>query len=201
MAELSYPCSLQQAFNFEKDKQLLVGHLVKLKIGTVQLAEDTKLADPTSTSYATTDMVGPISSFYWTGGFADPIHIMCNVSTENQQSISMLTHTNLQDTTVKVQLIIYAFDQVAKVYYKAFMTGASADSASEFDGLILKQGGELVLNIASDNDMTVPAPLNYQMQIGIMPKAKDGVAFQLAVSNSAKFAKKWGIQGGASGST
>ena len=201
MAELSYPCSITQAFSFEKDKQLLVGHLAKLKVGTVQLAEDTKLADPTSTSYATTALVAPISSLYWGGGFGDPIIIGCNVSTENQQSVSMLAHTNLQDTTVKVQLFIYAFDQVAKVYYKAFMTGASADSASEFDGLILKQDGNLVLSIASDNDKTVPAPLNYEMRIAIMPKAKDGIAFQFAVSNTAKLVKKWGIQGGASGST
>lgn len=193
-AELSYNCSLQQAFNFQKDEQLLVGHLVKIKIGTTQIDEDITLVDPTSGSAgvktAGKKIVGPISNIYWTGGFADPIHINCNISTKNQQSIVGMTHTELVDTSVEFDFIIYAFDPKAKKYHKAF------DTTATLKGLILKQGGDLALNISTDVDTTVKSPENFPLQISILPQPI-AQTIHLGVSDTGNITKSWGVKFGA----
>lgn len=186
MAQLYYPCSLRQAFNFEKDAQVLVGHLVSIKIGTEELKADITLTTPTDNT-ATAAVVGAISSIQWEGGYADPVHITCNVSTVNQTKVGVLTHTKMADTTIEFKFNIYQFDQVAKKYYLAFHTEDTA-----MKGLILKQGGDLALAIDTDNDMTVPSPLNYQLQISIMPQ-QIKQDLKVAVSDTDKFAKTWGV--------
>lgn len=185
MAQSHHDCSIRQGFNFVKDEQVLVGHLVSISIGGTALSADITLTLPTD--YKTAAVVAPISTIHWDGGYADPIHILCNVSTKNQTAVSLLTHTDLSKTDVEFAFNIYAFDQVNKVYYLCFHTDSVV-----MKGLVLKNGGDLALSIENDPDMTVPSPLNYSMQIGIMPQqiAQD---IKLAVSNTDKFVKKWGV--------
>lgn len=191
MASSNYDCSIHQAYMFEKDSQVLVGHLTKLVIGTSStLALDTELTVPTDFSKA--KIVAPISNISWQGGYADPIYISCNVSTANQQAVTLLTHTDLSNTTVVFQFNVYAFDPINKVYFLAFHT-----NATDMNGLIMKQGGQLALSIDSDQDHQVESPKNFRMDIGIMPQEIAAQALQLAVSNTDKFSKQWGVGMGA----
>ncbi len=185
MASLIYDCSIRQGFNFEKDAQVLVGHVVSLTIGTVVLTADTTLTVPTD--YKTAAVVGVISSWNWQGGYADPLQITCNISNENQKQVSIMKHTNLSNTDVVINFNIYAFDQNAKVYYLCCTTNSTA-----LNGLVFKQGGALSLDIDPHNDPVVASPLNYQMYIGVMPQETAQV-INLAVSNTDKFVKTWGV--------
>jgi hypothetical protein len=187
MAESSYNCSIRQGFNFEKDAQTLVGHLVSLKIGDITLKADLTLTLPTDLNTAA--VVAAISSISWAGGYADPVYITCNISTANQVKVLVLQHTNLSKTDVEFAFNVYDFDQVNKVYYLGFHTDTKA-----LKGLILKNGGDLAINIADDPSYEVPSPLNYTFQIGIMPQDAEAQSLLFAVSNSDKFAKVWGVK-------
>ena len=186
MASLNYNCSVRQGFNFEKDRQVLVGHLVSMSIGGQALTADMTLTDPVDYG-STVTVVGVISGITWQGGYADAVNIACNVSNENQKAVAILTHTNLSQNDVVFEFNIYAYDQNAKVYYKAFNSGDSA-----LNGLIYKTGGELSLQISADPDNEVVSPLNYPMYIGIMPQ-ESAQTINVAVSNTDKFVKTWGV--------
>jgi hypothetical protein len=197
MAALNFDCSIHQAYMFEKDSQVLVGHLTKLVIGStspITFALDTELTVATDLSKA--KIVGPMSNISWNGGYADPVYIDANVSVPNQQSATLLTHTDLSDTTVVFQFNVYAYDPVAKKYYIAFSSNPGG-SATDMNGLIMKQGGSLAFSIDSDQDMEVASPKNFRMSIGIMPQETAAQALQVAVSNTANFAKQWGVGMGA----
>jgi hypothetical protein len=93
----------------------------------------------------------------------------------------------MTDTYVEFKFKIYEFDQVAKKYYPAFHSGDAV-----MKGYVLKEGSDLALSIDSDNDMTVPSPLNYRMSVAIMPK-EEAQTLQHAVSDTDKFSKQWGV--------
>ncbi len=195
MASSYYACSVRQGFNFEKDQQYLVGHLVSMTIGTVALAADETLTIPTAAFAAGgntdvtagTAVVAVISSISWEGGYADPLHISCQLSNENQKKVSVMLHTNLLDNTVVFQFNIYAYDAIAKVYYLAFHS-----NATDLNGLIYKQGGNLDLSMDPLPSHEVVSPMNFEMRIGIMPKPSAQV-LNFAVSNTDKFVKTWGV--------
>ncbi len=193
MASSHYSCSVRQGFNFEKDQQLLVGHLVSMTVGGTVLVADESLTIPTAAFSsgdavtASTAVVGVISDISWTGGYADPLYFNVQVSNENQKTLSVKTHTSLLDTTVVFQFNIYAFDQEAKVYYLAFHS-----NATNMNGLIYKEGGDLSLAINPDFSHEVKSPMNFEMSIGIMPQATAQV-LNFAVSNTDKFVKTWGV--------
>ena len=188
MASSQYSCSIRQGFNFEKDAQVLVGHVVSMTIGTQELGTDLKVTDPTNFGTDNDlDIVGIISDISWQGGYADPIQIAFNVSNENAKLVSIMKHTDLSDTTVVFKFKIYDFDPIAKVYYLAFHT-----DDTDMKGLVFKQGGELALEIAAQPDSQVASPLTFQMYTGIMPQEEAQVV-NFAVSNTDKFVKSWGV--------
>jgi len=194
MATLNYSCSVRQGFNFEKDRQVLVGHLVSITIGGNTLASDITLTDPTN--YSAVSAVGVISGISWQGGYADPVNIACNISNENQKAVAIMTHTSLSQNDVEFVFNIYAYDQNAKVYYVAFSSN-SGSTTTVMNGLVFKTGGDLSLQISPDPDDEVVSPLNYPMYIGIMPK-QTAQTLNVAVSQSDKFVKTWGVTVGGS---
>lgn len=187
MAELSYSCSVSQGFNFQKDEQPLVGHINSLKIGDQDLKSDFQVTDPLDVSKLL-PVFGVISSIYWGGGYSDPVQFGCQVSTPNKNLLATLQHKTLSNTEVAFSFTIYDYDPTAKKYYKCFHT---ADA--KLNGLIYKSGGSLAMNMCTDQSMEVPSPKNYAFSLGIMPQDKD-MAIQLAISNTDKFAKKWGVE-------
>lgn len=188
MAENSYNCSVNQGFNFQKDAQDLVGHIVALNVGGNDLTADLTLTDPTSTNMgSTTSVVGVVSNIYWAGGYADPIQFSCQVSTTNKNTLATLQHQSLSSTEVTVQFNIYDYDPDNKVYYKCFHTNDATIS-----GLVNKSNGSLEINMDMDQSNEVVNPKNYAFTLGVMPSTSSQ-DIQMAVSNSAKFTKQWGI--------
>ena len=187
MASSDYQCSIRQGYNFEKDAQVLVGHLVSIKVADKELKADTSLTGPVDLKAQV--VVGPISSISWQGGYADPVWVSFNVTSANQTEALLLKHTTLSKTDVEFAFNIYAFDQVAKVYYLAFHTDKKA-----LKGLIFKTGGDLAIDIADDPDGQVLSPKNYVLNIGIMPQDAEEQSLLFAVSNTQKFAKQWGVK-------
>lgn len=188
MASSNYNCSLRQGFNFEKDAQVTVGHLISLSIAGTAIPADITLTLPTDLTNATA-VVGVITDISWEGGYADPINIQFNISTKNQTAMLLLKHTDLSDTQVVFQFNIYQFDQVNHVYYLAFTS-----NETDMNALLLKNGGTLALDIAEANDPTVKSPLNYNAYLGLVPQEAAAQSLSFAVSNTDKFVKVWGVK-------
>lgn len=188
MASSNYSCSIRQGFNFEKDAQVLVGHVATMTIGTQELGADIKVTNPEKFGVDNNlDVVGIVSDISWQGGYADPIQISLNVSNENAKLINIMKHTDLSDTTVVFKFSIYDFDPIAKKYYLAFHS-----DGTDMKGLVLKSGGDLALDIGAVPDSTVPSPLNFNAYLGIMPQ-EEAQVIKFAVSDTDKFVKSWGV--------
>ncbi|TYT73904.1 hypothetical protein [Desulfobotulus mexicanus] len=191
MAESSFNCSVYQGFNFQKDGQELVGHLVSLSIGGEALTADMDVTDPTSANMSEyVKVVGVISQIYWNGGYADPIQLAFQVSTAVKNKVAVFQHSELSNTEVNMQFNIYDYDPDAKMYYLCFHS-----NETDLNGLIMKSGGELAFHIDMNQSMEVVSPKNYTMSLGVMPEPKSQ-DIHLAVSNTDKFVKKWGVNVG-----
>jgi hypothetical protein len=188
MAATSFNCSVGQGFNFEKDSQSVVGHLTSLKIGAKDFAKDIEVQDPTAIKDKTkVKVVGVLSGIFWNGGYADPVSFNCQVSTKNKQDAVVLQHSELSDTAVEYGYVVYEYDPVAKVYYKAFHT-----ETTDLKGLIAKSGGELSFGVEMDESREVVSPKNFGFYLGVMPQELAQV-IQYAVSKDGKFTKAWGV--------
>lgn len=188
MASTSFNCSVSQCFNFSKDCQDVVGHLTSLKIGTLDYAKDLEVQDPTAIKDSTKiKVVGVLSGIFWNGGFADPVSFNCQISTGNKQQSVILQHSTLSDTTVEYSYVVYDYDPIAKVYFKAFHT-----DSTDLKGLIAKSGGELSFGVEMDQSREVVSPKNFSFYLGVMPQ-EEAQVIQYAVSQEAKFTKAWGV--------
>jgi hypothetical protein len=187
MAELSYSCDVSQAFNFQKDVQTPVGHINKLKIADKQMAADIAITDPEKVTGDPIKVVGVVSGMYWAGGYADGIQFGCQVSNANKLTLAVLSHSEMSNTSVRVSFTIYDYDPDEKKYYKCFHT-----DGAELEGLVEKSGGELAIEIDTDQSEEVMSPKNFTFNLGVMPEDKAQEA-HLAMSVSDKLVKKWGI--------
>jgi hypothetical protein len=187
MAESSYSCSVSQGFNFQKDEQILVGHIVSCKVGETEFDADLNISNPEATSELV-KVFGVVSGIYWNGGYADPVQFSCQVSNANKVKISTLTHKDLANTEVLFKFNIYDYDPKEKKYYKCFHT-----NDTDLEGLVEKSGGELSMAIDMDQSMEVVSPKNFNFNLGVMPQDRD-MAIHVAVSVSDKFVKKWGVE-------
>jgi len=186
MAESSFNCSASQGFNFQKDEQVIIGHLVSCKIGDTALKSDIEVTDPENNSSAV-KVVGVMTGIFWKGGYADPVQLSCQVSTNNKNTIATMTHKSMSNTAVTFKFNIYDYDPKQKKYYKCFHS-----NNADLDGLIQKSGGQLAIAIDMDASSEVVSPKNFSFNLGVMPMDKD-MQIHLAVSVSDKFAKKWGV--------
>lgn len=188
MAEISYACDVVQGFNFQKDVQTVVGHINSMKISDKDdLKSDLNVTDPENVADVV-KVFGIVSDIYWAGGYADPLQLSCQVSTDNKNVLATLQHKSMANTEVELVFTIYDYDPKEKKYFKCFHT-----NGEKLLGLIFKSGGELAMNIEMDQSMEIVSPRNYSFQLGTMPQDKDQ-QIHLAVSLSGKFVKKWGVE-------
>ncbi len=187
MAESSFSCSVEQGFNFQKDEQILVGHIVACKVGDTQFDADLNVSDPED-SASLIKVFGIASGIFWNGGYADPVQFSCQVSNANKVQIATLTHKSLSNTEVIFKFNIYDYDPKEKKYYKAFHA-----NDTDLKGLIEKSGGALNLSIDMDQSMEVVSPKNFNFNLSIMPQDLN-MEIHLATSLSDKFVKKWGVE-------
>ncbi len=187
MAVSSYTCSVRQGFNFEKDKQEYVGHIVSCKVGNDQFDADLNVANPEDPA-KTVKAFGIVSYIGWNGGYADAIQFSCQVSNANKTKIATLTHKSLANTEVLFKFNIYDYDPKEKKYYKCFHS-----NDAELKGLVFKSGGELAMRIDMDQSMEIVSPKNFMFTLGVMPQDVN-MEIHMAVSVSDKFVKKWGVE-------
>ena len=189
MASTNLPCDVSQGFNFQKDAQCMVGHITSLKIGDKEYKKDLAVADPTKINDddGTVKVVGVISNIFWEGGYADPIMFNCRISTENKQESIVLQHTKLSNTNVEFSYIIYDYDPAKKVFYKSFHT-----NETDLKGLVAKNGGDLDIGVDIEQSSDVVSPKNFSFYLGVMPQEEEQET-HYAVSQDAKFVKKWGV--------
>jgi len=187
MAELSYDCDVSQGFNFQKDVQILVGHINTLKVSTKKMAVDLEVTDPEAVAGDKVKVVGIVSSLFWAGGFADPIEFGCQVSNANKKTLQVLSHSEMSDTTVLLDFTIYDYDPDEKKYYKAFHT-----DGKELKGLVEKGGGRLSIEIDAAQSEEIMSPKNFAFSLGVMPEDQKQET-HMAMSVSDKLVKEWGV--------
>ena len=187
-SELSYQCDVTQGFNFDKTMQSIVGHINSIKIGDTELDVDLAVTDPTDLAGAKVKVVGVVSGIGWTGGFAQGIMLSAQIGNANQKKVTLLQHADLSNTAVEFKFTIYSYDPDAKKYYKCFHANDVV-----LKGLVEKDSsGGLALSIDSDQSTEVMSPLNFLLDIGIMPEDTEQ-DIHVAVSDTDKFVKNWGV--------
>ncbi len=187
MAESSFNCSVSQGFNFQKDEQILVGHIIACKVGEEQFDADLNISDPEDSSKLI-KVFGIVSGIFWNGGYADAVQFSCQVSNANKVKIATLTHKSLANTEVIFKFNIYDYDPGEKKYFKCFHA-----NDTDLNGLIEKSGGELNMRIDMDQSEEVVSPKNFGFNLSVMPQDLN-MEIHLATSLSDKFVKKWGVE-------
>lgn len=185
-ASSSFNCSVSQGFNFQKDSQEIVGHINYLKIGDTEMASDLNVTDPMNIANYV-KIFGVASGIHWNGGYAEPVTFAAQVSVDNKNKLATLQHKSMANTEVELQFTIYDYDPKTKAYYQCFHT-----NAVKVKGLVLKQGGELAMNIAMDQSNEVVSPKNHAFQLGVMPQ-DTAMEIHLAFSSTDKLVKPWGV--------
>ena len=185
-AASSFNCSVSQGFNFQKDSQELVGHINYLKVGDTEMASDLHVTDPMDITNHV-NVFGIASGIFWNGGYADPITFIAQVSTENKNKLATLQHKSMTNMEVVFSFTIYDYDPMTKTYYQCFHSNAVT-----LNGLVMKQSGELAMNIALAQSSEVISPKNFTFQLGVMPQDTE-MEIHLAFSSDKKLVKKWGV--------
>ncbi|MEN6330948.1 MAG: hypothetical protein ABFD57_03050 [Smithella sp.] len=188
MAELNFYCSASQGFNFKKDEQIVVGHLLTCKIGDQKLEADITVTDPEDNK-KDVSVVGVMTNISWAGGYAQPIIVDCQVSNKNKVSIYDLTLKSLSNTNLTFAFNIYNYDPADKKYFKCFHT-----DGKDLNALVLKSGGDLVIRIATDASSEVESPKNFSFTLGAMPleQSSEQQVF-VATSVKNKTVMRWGV--------
>jgi len=191
MAEVSFSCDVNQAFNFEMDKQVHVGHLETLTIGETVLEADLTVSDAEAPEGDPKTVTGVLSNVFWNGGFADPIQINAQVSIKNKATVSTMLHMKqMQNVDITISYTVYNYDPVAKLYFQCLRGGVDA----ELNGLIDKSGGQLRISISDQESYDVTSPKLFALSLSVLPD--EGVAEQaihFAVGSKDNIVKPWGI--------
>ncbi|GIW70585.1 MAG: hypothetical protein KatS3mg102_0127 [Planctomycetota bacterium] len=186
MAAFNKQCDVTQGYNLQRDAQVPVGYITKLKIGNVDLAADQKVTTPAE-GHAQKKVVAVLSALEWEGGQAQPINMTGNVSTANKQKISSLLHKDLAKTEVRIQMEVWEYDPLAKVYFKSFHT-----NDADLIALLAKEGETLKLEVQDTPATDVVSPQNYEFTIGIMPVEQE-FNIHLATGDQMPVVKLWGV--------
>ncbi|MEZ0227526.1 MAG: hypothetical protein ACAI25_02800 [Planctomycetota bacterium] len=196
MADVKFSCSIPQGFNYQKDSQETVGHLVSMQIGdnSTVIKSDLKLQKPgTDIKY---DCVGVIENVTWNGGHGDPIDFACNVSTLNRQKIDLLRHLKLKNTELKIKFEVWQYDPLNKKYFTCMAGWEEGGTAPVvLDGLIKKESDKLKLEMPETKPATeIVSPENWKLNFSIMPTTEKEQKILYATADQMNVAKAWGVK-------
>jgi hypothetical protein len=186
MPSFQQPCDIYQGFNFRKDKNVPVGFITSIKIGTVTLAADITAKDPLN---PTTDLkcVCVLDNVLWELGVTDAIYFSGGVSTFNRQAVATMLYNSLTNIEVEFKFDAYNYDPLAKKYFKSFHC---ADTVMK--GIVEKVGDNLNVQVADDPSMEVQSPQNFSFSIGIKPQPTQQ-ALTVATGDQKNVVKAWGL--------
>jgi len=179
---------VEQGFNFKLDVQKNVGHMLNMKIGETKLAADIKVKNPLDTKNLK-GVVGILASVTWNSGHGDPFKFKFNVSTPNKQAISKLLHEELSNTAVEFDFKVWEYDPAKKKWYEAFYAADVPLCA-----LVEKEGDkDLQLKVGKTPFDAVKSPLNWEIEMGLVPQTEKEQAIGFRTAHEVSVAKKWGI--------
>lgn len=179
---------IYQGFNFRTDKQVAVGYITSLQIGATTYKGDIVVKDPLNPAVSLGPVVGVMSNFSWTTGLKDPMYLSMQISTANKmQAASAALLNGALSGPVKLSVVIYEYDPLAKKYFKSFY-----NSAANLSGTFLKSGEDFSFAVADDASTEVASPVNYALQMAIMPQAGISQPLTIATSSKTAIAKSWG---------
>src|SRR4051812_2795979 len=105
MAEIACTCNVKQAFAYEHDQQVPIGHVMSLNIGGTDITADLSSKNPMDDSDV--KCVGVIREVKWAGGYTDPVEMTFLVSTAGKQALAGLIHSSLKSTAITCQFDCY----------------------------------------------------------------------------------------------
>jgi len=188
---------VEQGFNFKPDVQKNFGHISSLQIGTSPLPGSAKgidfsLRNPVTGSSPTSKPIGQVAvlkSLTWGAGLGDKMALKFHVSTANKQAINKFLHEDLSNVSVQISWIVWEYDPNAKTYYKAFFSLANPTWA-----IVNKEGGkDLILKVAKTPFEGVKSPMNWEIEMEILPQTGSAQDIGFQVANGSIVAKSWGI--------
>ncbi|HEX2572922.1 MAG TPA: hypothetical protein VH877_25445 [Polyangia bacterium] len=189
MPEFRKVCDVYQGYNYKKDKQTPVGFLTKIKVGDKELAVDQTVKNPVT---PTEDLkcVAVLSDVLWETGVTDAVYLSGQLSVINKQDVALLALTDLTKVDVTYQFTVFAYDPVAKAYFKAFHS-----NDTDMNGILEKRGEDLNISVSEDPSTEVQSPENYAFQVGIKPQPS-AQALHIATSSTKNVVKSWGLKVG-----
>jgi len=194
MPAIHKDCSVFNAFNFRRDVHEKIGHVTNIKIGDDDngaLVADLTLRDPIAgDDTSEVKVAGVISSYHWEGGYAQPVQIAMQVSRENRKKLATLLQTTMKSIKLIINYEIYEYDRDAEVFYKSVHT-----NDTDLNCILQVQGTERVLYLNDTPGTEVENPVNYQLVVGMVPE-EEQQEIHIAVSDTDKFVKPWGVTRG-----
>jgi hypothetical protein len=178
-------CDVKQAFDYEKDQQKSVGHILSMTIGGQALAADLELTKPTD--FTKQKVVAAIETLSWDGGHASPMSCVCYISVANKQTVATMLHKTLSKTDFLFNFVVWEYDSLKTQFYESFAPKA------ELKALILKEGKDLQLKLPDAEPFgDVPSPEVWKLEFKVRPQslAQD---IGLATAHGANFVKVWGV--------
>jgi len=186
-AALSYDCSVEQGFDFNKNAHTVSGFINSLKIRDREILADLSVTDPTDPSGDRILVFGVLSATYWDGGYGDPISLSAQVSADNRAILAEMARQTLGATEVEIEWTVYDHDGAAGVFFEAFHT-----NDRKLDGLIATTGGKTELRVAADPSEEVWMPMNFSFHIQVMPTEERAQWVYVATSAGEQLERKWG---------
>lgn len=187
MPEVHVDMDIYNTFNFNRDIVTPIGHATSLTIGELKLAANISLKEPINE--ANTKVAMAMSNFSWSTGEADPIRFMGVVDLDNKNGLQSMLFTTMKSTKVEIGFSIYEYDEDAKAYFKSVWVDA------DLKGVLRVEGTERDIYLAKEAGAIVQQPKNYELQFSLVPEDTQQ-DIQLAVSQTKKFVKKWGVTRG-----
>lgn len=186
-ADRSYPCSVFQGFNFKPDDQSTLGYIHNLKIGDTVLGTDFKTTNPLEYSGNLFSLCGVLSNVLWSGGYAQPIFLDAQISTNNKNKVDSIIKRLSEQTAVSFEFAVYDYDPADKKYYACFHSGGQ-----RLQGNIFKSGGDPAITMSQNRGYEVSSPENYTFSIGVEPVVGEQNLY-MATSVKNKVMLRWGL--------
>lgn len=190
MANVTREARVPSAYNFKRENQESIMHIVKLSIGGVVINEDQELTDPEQPDgQSKLPVVAAGDYYFWDSGEVRPMEFQFYSSIPNQVLIKNLIMREMPNIDVEIVFAHYEYDRVNGCFYKNAHSNEVA-----WEGRIQTEGGNRALNIG---DQPTPVLENrdvYRVNLSIVPDEKVQYV-HLANSLTDKYTKIWGVQG------
>lgn len=195
--------SLSQSAAFKGGVESAFGHVLGLKIGSVELAADLQTENPMTKKKDAA--VGILASYGWNGGLKGVMNFTFNVSAANKKKLDAALKTAPMDLTAEIDYRIYAYDSKAKGFYiatKSFtipQRGILNKTAKDLPSMkltslplqcVLKKTDVTVSDSPSE---ALSKPVTYVVHLAVLPGGKKQQHVIFATDSGTYEQLSWGL--------